>query len=155
MMRKLIRIVIGAMALSLIAAAAMAQKPIIYPAKGQSPEQQNRDEGECYVWARQTTGIDPAALAAAPPPQQQASGGTVVAGAAKGAVAGTAIGAIAGNTGKGAAIGAVTGVMVGRRQAQHQAAAANQQAQAGQQQALATYYRAQSACLEGRGYTVN
>jgi len=154
MMSKCIRIVMGGMALSL-AAAAVAQQPIIYPAKGQSAQQQSKDEGECYMWAKQKTGIDPAVLAASPPPQQQASGGAVVAGAAKGAVAGTAIGAIAGNTGKGAAIGAVGGAMVGRRQGQNQAAAANQQAQAGQQQALATYYRAQSACMEGRGYTVN
>jgi len=153
-MLKFTRIAIGAAALSL-AAAAIAQKPIIYPAKGQSPEQQNRDEGECYVWARQTTGIDPAALAAAPPPQQQPSGGTVAGTAVKGAVVGTAIGAVAGNAGKGAAIGGITGVVAGRHKAKEQAAAANQQSQAGQQQALNTYYRAQRSCLEGRGYTVN
>jgi hypothetical protein len=34
-------------------------KPIVYPSKGQSPQQQQKDEGECYVWAKNSTGIDP------------------------------------------------------------------------------------------------
>ena len=34
---------------------------IIYPAQGQSKEQQKGDEGECYIWARDETGIDPLA----------------------------------------------------------------------------------------------
>ena len=74
----------------------------VYPAKGQAPGQQQQDEGECYRWAHQQTGIDPMAPAAAPPPQA-ASGpdGSAVKGAARGAVAGTAIGAIAGDTGDG------------------------------------------------------
>jgi hypothetical protein len=38
-----------------------------YPARGQTPQQQQRDEGQCYGWARQTTGIDPMAKPAAPP----------------------------------------------------------------------------------------
>jgi len=145
---------IGGTALSL-AAAANAQQPIIYPAQGQSPQQQSMDEGQCYEWAKQTTGIDPVALAASPPQQQQASGGAVVGGVAKGALFGTAIGAIAGDAGKGAGIGAVVGLMGGMRESRMQASEANQQAQASRQQQLATYYRAQSACLEGRGYTVN
>lgn len=153
-MLKCIRMAIAATALPL-AAAASAQQPIIYPAQGQSPQQQSIDEGQCYEWAKQTTGIDPVALAASPPQEQQASGGAVVGGVAKGALFGTAIGAIAGDAGKGAGIGAVVGLMGGMRQARTQEAEANQQAQAGRQQQLATYYRAQSACLEGRGYTVN
>lgn len=153
-MSKCTRMVIAASALSLVALAD-AQQPIIYPAQGQSPQQQSMDEGQCYQWAKQTTGIDPVALAATPPQQQQASGGAVVGGVAKGAIAGTAIGAIAGNAGKGAGIGAVVGLMGGMRQSRTQAAEANQQAQSSRQQQLATYYRAQSACLQGRGYTVN
>ena len=44
----------------------------VYPAKGQSPEQQKSDEAACYTWAVQQTGFDPAkppqqAAAAAPP----------------------------------------------------------------------------------------
>lgn len=49
--------------------AAMAQnKPIPYPAKGQSAAQQQKDDGQCYAWAKSQTGIDPAAVAAQPPP---------------------------------------------------------------------------------------
>jgi OmpA family protein len=154
-MHSYIRKVVGGTALSL-AAMAIAQQPIIYPAKGQSPQQQSLDEGECYVWAKQATGIDPVALAATPVQgQKQSSAGTAVGGAAVGAAGGAAIGAIAGNAGKGAGIGAVVGLMGGMHRAKENQAAANQQAQAGRQQQLNTYYRAQAACLEGRGYTVN
>ena len=41
---------------------ATAQQQIIYPAEGQSPERQQQDQGECQVWATQSTGIDPAVL---------------------------------------------------------------------------------------------
>ena len=132
-------------------------KPIIYPAKGQSPQQQQKDEGECHVWAKQNTGVDPAALAASPPPQQTGAavgGGERVRGAAGGALGGVAIGAIAGNAGRGAAIGAVVGTMAGGRRARQNQAASNQQAQGARQQQLNTYNRAVSACLEGRGYTI-
>ena len=154
-MLKLICRVLGALALTL-SAAALAQQPIVYPAKGQSPQQQSTDEGECYVWAKQNTGIDPVALAGTPvqAPQQSAAGGAAR-GAARGAVGGVAIGAIAGNAGKGAAIGAVAGSMAGVHGAKEKQAAANQNAQAGRQEQLNTYCRAQAACLQGRGYTVN
>src|SRR5262245_48384093 len=108
-MTKSIPILLGAVALS-VALAAIAQKPIIYPAKGQSAKQQQKDDGECYAWAKQTTGIDPAVVAQTPPPQQTGpatGGGERVRGAARGAVGGAAIGAIAGDAGEGAAIGAV------------------------------------------------
>jgi hypothetical protein len=153
-MSKFNRFVIGGAAL-LWAAAAIAQQPIIYPAKGQSPEQQNKDQGECYVWAKQTTGIDPVALAGTPvQAQQKSSAGAAVGGAARGAAGGAAIGAIAGNAGKGAAIGAVAGTMGGMNRAHANQATANQQAQAGRQEQINTFNRAQAACLGGRGYTV-
>ncbi|MGH9366859.1 MAG: hypothetical protein ACRD3M_04195, partial [Thermoanaerobaculia bacterium] len=102
---------IGGAALLALAFAAAAQQPIVYPAKGQSPQQQQKDQGECQVWATQSTGIDPAELAQTPVPQQQSSvgGGERVQGAARGALGGLAIGAIAGDAGQGAAIGAVAG----------------------------------------------
>jgi hypothetical protein len=153
-MLKFIRIVISGASVSL-AAAAIAQQLIIYPAKGQTPEQQSKDEGECYVWAKQSTGIDPVALAGAPAQaQKQSSGRTVVGGAAMGAAGGAAIGAIAGNAGKGAAIGAVVGTMGGMGRASANNASAEKQAQAGRQETLNTFNRAQAACLGGRGYTV-
>ena len=52
------------------ACAAEAQKPVVYPAKGQSAQQQSQDEAQCAAWAKQSTGIDPAVVASSPPPQQ-------------------------------------------------------------------------------------
>ena len=136
---------------------AVAAQPIVYPAKGQSAQQQKKDDAECYAWAKQTTGIDPAAVASSPPPQDTGpatGGGQRVRGAARGAVGGAAIGAIAGDAGQGAGIGAVVGTMAGGRQARQQQAAQNQQSVAQQQDLINTHYRAFSACMEGRGYTI-
>ena len=137
-------------------AATYAQKPIVYPAKGQSAQQQQQDDGQCYAWAKSNTGIDPAVVASAPPPPSgpATGGGERVRGAARGAVGGAAIGAIAGDTGQGAAIGAVAGTMAGGRQARQNRAAQQQAAASGQQQQIDTFYRAYGACMEGRGYTI-
>ncbi|HQR53651.1 MAG TPA: YMGG-like glycine zipper-containing protein [Burkholderiales bacterium] len=145
-----------AVAAALIAGAAYAQKPIVYPAKGQSAQQQQRDDGDCYVWAKNNTGIDPAVVASAPPPPSGSTvgGGERVRGAAGGAAGGAVIGAIAGDAGKGAAIGAVAGTMGGGRQARQNRSAQQQAAASGQQQQIQTFYRAYAACMEGRGYTI-
>jgi len=132
---------------------AFAQKPNVYPAKGQSAEQQKKDDGQCFTWAKQNTGIDPAA-ASAPPPQQSSGGGERVRGAARGAVGGAVIGGIAGDAGTGAGVGAAAGTMAGGARARQNKAASNQQAQQQQQDTLNTYYRAYGACMEGRGYTI-
>jgi hypothetical protein len=138
-----------------VALCAQAQQPIVYPAKAQSNTQQKRDEGECGVWARDNTGVDPAVLASQPPPQADtAPSGQRLRGAARGAVAGTAIGAVAGDTGKGAAIGATAGVLAGGRRARNDQAQAQQQAQSANEGAMSTYFRAYGACLKGRGYSV-
>jgi hypothetical protein len=138
-----------------MAVCAHAQQPIVYPAKGQSSAQQQRDEGECGVWAKDNTGVDPAVLATQPPPPAETGpGGQRVRGAARGALAGTAIGAIAGDTGKGAAIGATAGVFAGGRQARRDQADAQEQTQSVNQNAMSTYVRAYGACLKGRGYSV-
>lgn len=160
----------------LASAPAAAQQLYIYPTKGQSPEQQNRDRYECHTWAVQQTGFDPmnAQVAqypatSAPPPAQEAPRGGLLRGGARGAAIGAVGGAIGGNAGKGAAIGAATGALIGgfrrrdqrRRQQQQQQNYQQQQAQAqAQYQANASaqrgaYNRAMSACLSGRGYTVN
>jgi len=154
-MQRTIQVAIGA-ALVTLAFAAAAQKPIVYPARGQSNTQQAKDDGECYVWAKQSTGIDPAAVAAAPPSQAGQSGPSPVGkGLVGGAIGGAVIGEIAGgHSGEGAAIGALVGTRKGiRQQQQQQQQAASQQAQA-QQQTLNTYYRAYGACMSGRGYTI-
>jgi hypothetical protein len=146
-----------AAAVALISTQAFAQtKPIAYPAKGQNPQQQASDDGACYSWAKQQTGVDPAQAAAAPPPAQ-AQSGQRVRGAAGGAAAGAVVGAVAGDAGKGAAAGAAAGTVAGgvaHRQSRRQAAATNQQAQANTSQAIGTYYKAWTACMQGRGYTV-
>jgi len=140
------------------AAASSAQQPVIYPAKGQNSQQQQRDQGECQVWATKNTGVDPVALAQAPAPASSGGssvgGGERVGGAARGALGGVAIGAIAGDAGKGAAIGAVAGTMAGGSRARQNQSARQQQAQGQQQQQMNTWNRAFGACMEGRGYTV-
>jgi len=155
-----------------------------YPRNGQSSDQQLKDESDCYGSARQNTGIDPQTPAPAGPSvqeqqaaQQQAAQqakqdvgrGRMLGGAARGAAGGAAIGAIAGDAGTGAAIGATVGAMSGRRrqrmaeqQAQQQAAQqtaiaqqqSQSQAQAQHQDAMDTFKRAFSACMDARGYSV-
>jgi hypothetical protein len=134
-------------------------KLYVYPAKNQSKQQQKVDEFECYKWAVEQSGIDPLNLpkVEAPPPQTGPTGGAVK-GAAKGAAAGAAIGAIAGDAGKGAAIGATAGALSGRRQGKQAQAQQNQKAEsdaaAKEQAMIASYNKAFSVCIEGKGYTV-
>jgi outer membrane lipoprotein SlyB len=145
--------IVGAMGAAL---PVFAQQPVVYPAKGQRAQQQSSDEGACYAWAKQHTGVDPAVVATAPP-TAQAQNGQRVRGAAGGAAMGAAVGAISGDAGHGAAVGAVAGTMAGgmaHRQQERAAAATNAQTQSMQQQALATYNQAWAACMQGRGYSV-
>lgn len=174
---RIVFVSLGSAAVLAFAGAAAAQDLIIYPAKGQDAALQAKDEAECQAWAKQNTGIDPVALAAqASQPAPVAAAPTPTAapqherarGAARGAAVGAAAGAISGDAGEGAAKGAVVGTAVGgarKREAKREAAAAQEQAQqqakataaaadAEVQQKLATYQKAWSACLEGRGYTV-
>jgi hypothetical protein len=147
----------GAFAL-VLAGAASAQQPIFYPAKGQSPQKQQTDTAECQVWATQTTGVDPVALAARAqnqPVAQQPRGG-MLRGAAGGAALGAGIGAIAGDAGKGAAIGALTGTVGSGVRMRRREEEVGQQQQAMQQNTsmqLSTFNRAVTACMNGRGYT--
>jgi YMGG-like Gly-zipper len=127
--------------------------------KNQNQATQDKDDGDCYKWAVEQSGIDPLN-----PPKVEAAqvdtspDGTAVKGAARGAAAGVAIGAIAGDAGKGAAIGAVAGGLAGRRakvagDAQQQEK--NNQAAAQQQGAnTESFKKAYSVCMEGKGYTV-
>lgn len=72
-------------------------KLYVFPAKGQSQQQQKSDEFECYKWAMEQSGLDPLNLpkVEAAPAQTGPTGGAVK-GAAKGAAAVVAIGAITG-----------------------------------------------------------
>ena len=139
----------------IFAGSAMAQNPIIYPAKGQSQEKMEQDKFQCYGWAKNSSGFDP--MQAAPTYQQTNESGGVLRGGAKGAATGAVIGAIAGDAGKGAAIGAIGGGAVGgarQRRKRQRKEQANQQVQQQHSAARSGYDRAYSACLEGRGYTV-
>jgi hypothetical protein len=131
-------------------------EPYVYPDKGQSKDQMEKDKYECYEWAKGQTGFDPMKqpTATSAPPEQQ---GGVVRGAAGGALIGVAAGAIAGNAGEGAAIGAAAGGLLGgmRRRRSEQEQQQWAQGQANQYaQNRSDYERAWSACLSGKGYTV-
>jgi len=134
---------------------AAGQQPIFYPAKGQTSQQQNRDQGECQVWAQQTTGVNPAALAQAPAPPAPrgpaVGGGERLAGAARGAVLGEIVG---GHGGEGAAVGAMVGGAKARRNQAQQQQAAQANSDSARSSQMSTYNRATGACMEGRGYTV-
>lgn len=147
----------GALGLVLPTMAQPPQQLYVYPAHGQSYEQQQQDQYQCYEFGKAQTGFDPMAAqqTSAPPPQQHAS---FFHGAFAGALLGVAVGAIAGNAGEGAAIGAASGGLFGGMRSQQQR---NQQQQEQQEQASqlaaerSNYNRAYSACLEGRGYSVD
>jgi hypothetical protein len=164
-MKNIVRLAGLLSALALVITPSWGQDPIVYPAKGQSQEQTEKDKFECYQWAKGQTGFDPMAAptASTPPPPDQAPTSSVGKGALGGAALGALVGGIAdGNWGHGAAYGAAAGGLFGgvrkhrqeEENAQRQDQWAQQQAQQYQQKRH-TYNRAYSACLEGRGYTVN
>ena len=129
----------------------------IYPTKGQDEAQQDKDRGECHVWAAKQSGYDPTRAATSAPRSQEAKQGGVLRGGATGAAGGAIIGAIAGDAGKGAKIGAASGGLVGGMRRSNQKSRQKQERQnwEAQQAALRNEYeRARMACLEGRGYTV-
>jgi hypothetical protein len=142
----------------LAAPAVLANDLVVYPNSGQDQTQQDKDNYECYGWAKNQSGFDPMAAPTAtePPPQQEAAVGGVGRGALRGAAIG---GIIDGSDGAktGAAAGAVMGGMrradQNRKQAQQQQQWEQEQA-AQYQQGRNNYNRAYAACMEGRGYTV-
>ena len=139
------------------------QRVFVYPAKGQSADQLERDRYECHVWAVQQSGVDPS-RPDTPPYERVVVTPTPGSGVVTGAVGGAFVGSIlAGprNAGLGLLLGGATGALVGS------AADANAQAQAQQTQAQISqsisadqarsqsYRRAIGACLEARGYTIS
>jgi len=130
----------------------------VFPAKNQTAEQQQKDEKECYDWAVKNSGVDPLNLKKVEPVQAEKTQGGAVSGAANGAAAGAAIGAIAGDAGTGAGVGAAAGAMSGRRAKKKSAAQQEQKAQSdantANQEQINSYKKAYTACLTGKGYTV-
>ena len=143
----------------------LAAQQVVYPAKGQTADQQKKDEYECYDWATKQSGFDPTKAAPqAAPPQQQAAAKPASGGRVRGAAKGAAVGSVVGHVGDvdstdatkaGAAVGAMKGGAEQRKQRAAQQQQQQQQAAAKPQQAgEANYLKARAACLEGRGYTV-
>ena len=126
-----------------LASSALAQDLIIYPAKGQSQEQMEKEKFECYTWAKQQTGFDPMQVptASTPPPQEQAGQGGALKGAA---VTGAVVGGVLG------------GARQSRQNSQDQQARQQWEQQQANEYAQKrnTYNRAYSGCMEGKGYTV-
>ncbi len=138
---------------------------IFYPSQGQSAEQQDRDRYECYRWAVRQTGFDPSASQVAPhqrvavvaasPPDANATAG---------AFSGALVGAVVSNprnAGGGALIGAVAGALLGaaadagnEQQAQRLQQAYERSEDEQRDRRAEPFRRAMSACLGGRGYTV-
>lgn len=148
----------------LLTSTAMAAGVIVYPAGGQSAEQQKTDEGACLSWAKDRTGFDPTApmQVTSAPPQQQEPTSSAAKGALVGALGGLAVGAITGNAGRGAAIGAGTGALVGGVRRHDQVEDSYDQQDDWEDEQAARYResqdefnRAYATCLQGRGYTVN
>ena len=141
----------------------MAKEFYIYPTKGQSAEQQEKDKFECYDWAKRQSGFDPMqpVQATRPPPAEKAPTASAGKGLLGGAVGGAIIGGIAGDVGKGAAIGAVGGGLFGGMRRRDQTAKQDQSRKQWEQEQAANYAqqrnnynRAYVACLEARNYTV-
>jgi len=145
-----------AMVCVMFAPSLWAQDVYIYPAKNQTPDQQEKDKYDCYQFGKSQTGFDPMAapVATAPPPEQK---GGVLKGAAGGALVGAAVGAVSGDVGKGAGYGAAAGGTIGllrKNKSQKEQEQYQQQQQQNYQTQRSNYDRAYAACLEGRGYTV-
>ena len=150
------------------AAPVLAQDPIVFPAKGQTNEQMEKEKFQCYEWAKGQTGFDPMAspttTSPEPNPRMRNTAARTATGAGVGAAGGALIGALAGG-GKGAGIGALAGGVAGgafgglrssskNKQAREQKAQWRQQQASQYAQRRNTYNRAYTACLQGKGYTV-
>jgi hypothetical protein len=138
-------------------ATAQTSRPFIYPSKGQTQEQQDRDKYECNQWAISQSGFDPSnpssISTSSEQPQGRAGGG-----AARGAAVGAVGGSIAGDPGPRAASGAAMGGLIGairRRRERNQAEQEQTQAQAAGTSGQDEYNRAFATCMQGRGYAVN
>ncbi|MCB1693461.1 MAG: hypothetical protein KDI19_11900 [Pseudomonadales bacterium] len=167
------RIMIASALLTMAASTSAWAKPgdvYIYPAKGQSTEQTEKDRYECYVWASKESGFDPSRNSSSQPDVvrvpvgKNEKQGAAIAGTIIGAIAGAAIGSHDANAGQGAVVGAAAGTMIGAAVEQGGQARAEAEArdraediareQAAQADRESGYRRAFSACLEGRGYVV-
>jgi hypothetical protein len=155
---------IPCLALVLAGSPALAQS--VQPQKGQTPEQQQTDIGECQAAAKSSSGYDPAAAATASNERQ--AGGRVK-GAAKGAAAGAAAAGVRGrqydayddvsddakqeyrqeNAKDAAAAGAAVGAAKQRQDRRE-----GRRDERDQEAKKGAYDQSYQSCLSGRGYKV-
>ncbi len=165
-MKRSLRVSSFVMAILVVPSVApLAQDVYAYPNKGQSQDQQQQDQFECFKWSKQQSGFDPMAVptASAPPPQDRSTGPGLLGGAAVGTGAGAIGGAILGGSAKkGALLGGLAGGLFGGMKSQ-KGNKKNQQSRqdwerqqsAQYQQGRNNYNRAYSACMTARGYTIS
>lgn len=148
-----------------IAPAVDTAEVVAYPLRGQSERQVRQDRYECYLWAVNQSGYDPAAqdgtietgTRVVPEPP---GGSATVAGTVTGATVGALI-SDPRHAGAGAAVGAIVGALAGASvDAEHKARADEAQARydasviEAENRRIESYRRALSACLDARGYSV-
>ncbi|MEY2854990.1 MAG: hypothetical protein RL030_2122 [Pseudomonadota bacterium] len=151
-----------------VAVAPQPPRVYLYPLRGQTAQQQDRDRYDCFNWAGTQSAFDPSrqplpretreVVVPAYPP-----GSVALAGAATGALVGAAV-SDPWHRGEGALIGAVAGTMLGavaesaQKPPLQQVTSSSQRrydsAASGYERQAAGFQRAMSACLEGRGYAV-
>ena len=152
--------------LTLGIAPAWGDELFVYPARGQSSEQTDRDKYACYQFAKGETGFDPMSrpTTSTPPPAKEKETWGTGEGAIGGALLGAGIGALAGGrsgAGTGAVVGGVGGGAMGHMRRSDQKAREEQRYRDWERREVSqysrgrnSYERAYTACLEGRGYTV-
>ena len=156
--------VVALLALSI--APAWASDLYVYPAKGQSRDQTERDKYTCYQFAKEQTGFDAMErpTTSTPPPAKEKETWGAGEGAVGGALLGAGIGALAGGksgAGTGAVVGGVGGGAMGHMRRSDQKQREETRYRDWEQREVSrysrgrdNYERAYAACLEGRGYTV-
>ncbi len=120
---------------------------VVTPERGQSAEQMRRDRYECHNWAVDQSGVIPAAPGARD--ERHARGeraARVISGATLG---GTLGGLVRSAQGKRSANGVLAGAAIGAG-----VAAATGRDHDGLDEDSRSYLRALSACMEGRGYSI-
>ena len=140
----------------------------VYPSKGQTEKQLDRDRYECHNWATKQSHYDPSEPHLAPHQrievvEMRPPGAATAVGAVTGAIIGDGI-AGRHDSGGGALAGAIVGAMIGAStdakrneqasQSNARVSAETQAERARLERQASDYRRAISACLEGRGYTV-
>jgi acetyl/propionyl-CoA carboxylase alpha subunit len=139
-------------------------KHVVFPAKGQTAEQQEKDQADAYAWATQQTGWDPykaydelAKKDQAASQTADATRGSAVKGAVGGALLGLAIGAIADDAGKGAAIGATAGGLTRGMRGRQVRKQAESGVEAGMDEYKVKFQNWDKhfvVAMEGKGYTI-